>query len=223
NDDGLLDALRGERAASHQMFMNLNNGELRLSALLNAGSPPGATRSFSERVVDVFPNVILRQYPEYLRGMNEQIRICKLDPKTRDEKLQDQEQQVRANGNMLMRLMLPAIGKVSHAASRSQALLRSATVAVAAERYRVKHGAWPAAPTDLVKDGLIAKLPDDPYDGKPLRWKRTQTGVIVYSVGPDITDNGGTFNRSNPTASGADLGFELFDPAHHGRPAPIGD
>jgi hypothetical protein len=89
--------------------------------------------------------------------------------------------------------------------------MRCAIAALAAERYRLKHDEWPRALDDLVKDGLFKDTPKDPYDGKSLRLQRTATGVIVYSVGPDKVDNGGKFDREDPTAADTDLGFQLWD------------
>jgi hypothetical protein len=53
-----------------------------------------------------------------------------------------------------------------------------------------------------------------------LRRKRLPDGLVIYSVGPDLTDNGGTLNRQNPIAPGDDLGFRLWDVAQRGTPAP---
>ena len=63
-------------------------------------------------------------------------------------------------------------------------------VAVAAERYRLKNGSFPAKAADLVPDFLPA-VPIDPCDGQPLRFKATAEELIVYSVGKDGVDNGG--------------------------------
>jgi hypothetical protein len=104
----------------------------------------------------------------------------------------------------------------------TQARLRCAIAAVAAERYRLKHEkTWPGGLDDLVKDGLLKEVPKDPYDGKPLRFKRTPTGVIVYSVGPDMIDNGGKVGPATPGAAGTDIGFELWD--RRGLPPPAGE
>ncbi len=37
----------------------------------------------------------------------------------------------------------------------------------------------------------IDKVPIDPFDGKPVRYKLTEPGYIVYSIGEDGTDEGG--------------------------------
>jgi hypothetical protein len=38
----------------------------------------------------------------------------------------------------------------------------------------------------------MAAVPTDPFDGKPLRFKPLANGYVIYSVGDDRRDNGGT-------------------------------
>jgi len=44
-------------------------------------------------------------------------------------------------------------------------------------------------------------------------------GVVVYSLGPDRTDNQGKLDRTPSLADGTDLGFQLWDVAKR-RPPP---
>ncbi len=34
-------------------------------------------------------------------------------------------------------------------------------------------------------------VPTDPFDGKNLKYRTRETGFVVYSVGEDLTDEGG--------------------------------
>src|SRR5207244_4237215 len=77
-----------------------------------------------------------------------------------------------------------------------QAQLRCTLTALAVERYRREQGHWPASLTALVP-GRIAEVPLDPYDGQPLRYRRLADGVVIYSLGPDRTDDGGKLDRKN--------------------------
>jgi hypothetical protein len=111
---------------------------------------------------------------------------------------------------------------MAEAAQRSQAQLRCAIAGLAAERYRLKHNnTWPRGLDDLVKEGLLKEVPKDPYDGQPLRLKRKPTGIVIYSVGYDKIDNGGTIDRANPRTPGTDIGFELWD--RRGVPPPASE
>jgi hypothetical protein len=112
--------------------------------------------------------------------------------------------------SFLTRILVPATEKISEACHRKTANVRALLVLVAVERYRLKKGGWPGKLEEL-KPGLLAALPLDPYDGKPLRYARRADGVTVYSVGPDGIDDGGKIDRSKPLGPGTDLGFRLWD------------
>jgi hypothetical protein len=50
-------------------------------------------------------------------------------------------------------------------------------------------------------------VPRDPFDGKPLRWKRTGGSGVVYSIGLDAIDDGGAqFDKEKKKG---DIAFEL--------------
>jgi hypothetical protein len=212
-DDDILkhvDSLRSDRAGAHQTYELLREGKLSFSVLL--GDKPG-NPSMAGRLFDALPNVVLNRYPEFFRLMNEEVHASKLKDVAQQEAFQKVKQKTIESRNMMTSLLIaPRYGaKVAAASQRSQAQMRCAIAALAVERYRLKHSAWPRALDDLVKDGLLKEIPRDPYDGQALRWRRTATGVIVYCVGPDKIDNGGKFDRDDPTTTDTDLGFELWD------------
>jgi len=62
------------------------------------------------------------------------------------------------------------------------AVLALAESACAVERYRLVHGAWPAALSDLVPEFLSA-VPPDPYDGTEVKYAMRPDGVMVYAAG----------------------------------------
>jgi hypothetical protein len=119
---------------------------------------------------------------------------------------------------MISRLLLPLVLKSFEAGMQSQAHLRLAVLAVGCERYRRKHGQWPASLRDLVP--LVPPVAlTDPYDGQPIRYKRRPDGVLLYSVGVDGKDNDGY--RETPTRyrDGEDITFQLWDVAQRGLPS----
>jgi hypothetical protein len=88
--------------------------------------------------------------------------------------------------------------------------LRCVLVALAAERYRLQHGHWPLVLTDLFPN-YLASVPLDPFDAVALRYRRTDTGAIVYSVGKDGRDDGGDVQR--------DIVFRLWNVEQRRQPA----
>jgi hypothetical protein len=123
-------------------------------------------------------------HARYLRAMNEAVEIAGLP-------LEEQAPRYRAwrQEYGYAEAVGGGIGftKTEVALLRGHASLRCAQVAVAAERYHRKHGNWPQSLADLVPQFLPA-VPLDPFDGKPLRYRRTDQGAVVYSVGEDGGD-----------------------------------
>ena len=73
---------------------------------------------------------------------------------------------------------------------RTQNALITAKFALRA--YQQEHAAYPATLQELVKAGILARVPMDPFAlNMPLRYQRRGTGYALYSVGPDGKDDGG--------------------------------
>jgi hypothetical protein len=76
--------------------------------------------------------------------------------------------------------------------SERQILDRASVVALAIARYRLAHaGRVPTTLADLVPAYLDA-VPEDPLAGRPLLFRTLPDSFIVYSVGADGRDDGGT-------------------------------
>jgi hypothetical protein len=98
---------------------------------------------------------------------------------------------------------------------RTQAMLRCAEAAAAAERYRLEEHRWPGDLNVLVPRYLAA-VPTDPFDSRPLRMRRMPDGLLIYCVGPDRVDDGGKLDRQNAEAANTDIGFQLWDADRRG-------
>jgi hypothetical protein len=210
----LLNAARGERASLHELMKRMKSGEVKLSTVAGPGGA-GSVADFAG------PTLARGSHSRVLRLMTEYVEITKLPPEKQAEPiaaLERQVKQAKVEYDVVTALVMPAVIKVNEANCRGQAYLRCAVVAVAAERYRREHKGWPASIEELVPHYLKA-VPTDPYDGQPLRYKRLADGVLVYSVGPDLQDDGGARNRANPLAKGTDLGFRLWDVDKRRQPA----
>jgi hypothetical protein len=99
---------------------------------------------------------------------------------------------------MLSSLIVPALGAVFKAQTRSIANHRAATALVAATKQRLETGAVPETFDELAAQ-LVPPASRDPFTAdQPLVMKRTDDALLVYSIGPDGEDDGG------PVAPGAD-------------------
>jgi hypothetical protein len=217
----LLNGMRGERGVLFHVAELLASGKMRASTM---GVTLRAGASLQEQLFDVFPGLAAGGRAEQLRLMTQAVEAAKLPAHEQKEAFAKVDNATRESSAITVRLLMPAVLKVAEANRRSQANLRSALAALAIERYRLKQGAWPEALADVVKAGLLDAVPLDPMDGQPLRYKRLADGVVVYSVGLDGVDNGGTINRDNPTAPGSDLGVRLWNVdrrRQHPLPPPL--
>jgi len=69
--------------------------------------------------------------------------------------------------------------------------------AVAVSAYRESKGTYPETVYDLVPE-FLEKILIDPYDGKPLKIKKVQGGLVLYSIGPVSRDLEGKSSERMP-------------------------
>jgi len=99
--------------------------------------------------------------------------------------------------HILLRMIMPALSRVTMIDIRIIAQLRTARVGLAIQRYRLATGRLPDALSALVPAYLEA-VPKDPFDDKELRYKKLETGFVVYSIGEDGNDDGGKERPRKP-------------------------
>ena len=80
--------------------------------------------------------------------------------------------------------------------ARAMASRDSAVVGLSCELYRSAHGDYPASLDELARE-FLPEIPPDPFTGNPFVYRVTHEGegFIVYSVGPNLTDDGGVSER----------------------------
>ncbi len=206
----LLVALRGERALLNEQFDRLRDGKVKLNHLLGPG---GGEADWKTRLFGLSKQTIRREQGRTLELMTRLVEAARLPEHEQREALDQVEADLHAlpREAFLTRLVVPAVSKAGEACRRKKAQVRCLMVLLAVERYRLKKGAWPGKLEEVVAAGLLASVPLDPYDGKPLRYVKRGDGVTVYSIGPDKADNGGTIDRSRPLDPGVDQGYRLWD------------
>jgi hypothetical protein len=208
----LIVGLRGERASLHRLYRGVADGSIDATELFAGG--PNARMDLGARFMGWHgPSMARREHPRMLKLMGQVIDNARLPPHEQaaaEKKLDAEMRSLRDNGAILTSMLVPAVVKVSEATRRKLALVRCLKVVAALERYRKEKGGWPGKLEELTPK-LLSAVPLDPYDGKPLRYRVGGGGVVVYSVGPDGSDNGGNINHERPTEPGTDLGYHLWD------------
>jgi hypothetical protein len=100
------------------------------------------------------------------------------------------ETKVEQNHYYLSKLLVTALSSAVTKEVTSIAYLRTSIAAIAIERFRLAHGQLPKNLNELVPQFLSA-VPNDPFDGQPLRYHLLDKGYVIYSIGSDGHDDGG--------------------------------
>ena len=92
---------------------------------------------------------------------------------------------------IVSRVVIPNFSKARKTAARNQTLANEAFIACALERHRLAHGQYPESLDALVPQ-FVEKVPHDLIGGQPLKYRRNGGGFVLYSVGWNERDDGGT-------------------------------
>ncbi|NQT01099.1 MAG: hypothetical protein HQ580_03690 [Planctomycetes bacterium] len=111
-------------------------------------------------------------------------------------------------GDMLTRMLMPAFGRIMQSDTRCTAHALAAQTALAVERYRLAEGHLPESLENLVP-AYMEFIPKDPFDGRSLRYFTRENGFVVYSVGEDLTDEGGAERGRGRDAKGKPLPWDV--------------
>jgi len=111
-------------------------------------------------------------------------------------------------GHALYRIMAPAANGACELKCAQDVSLSAASALLAMKAYKLDKGELPETLEQLVPEYLDA-VPIDDFDGKPLRYNAAKK--IIYSVGEDLEDNGGTTKQEFIDARIRELGFDPKD------------
>lgn len=96
--------------------------------------------------------------------------------------------------NFMAYMLVPAVFSCPPKYAGDEAQFDALRIAVAVLRYRKDTGRLPPDLKALTPKYLPKPLPD-PFTGKPFVYRRTETGWKVYSLGPNLRDDGGVLAR----------------------------
>ncbi len=110
----------------------------------------------------------------------------------------------RLHGNPIAQWRYTVLLRLTPTLSRASFLFNVAAqeadacaVALALEAWFRRHGAYPSSLDGLVPE-FIPTIPPDRYDGKPIKYKLVDGKPLLYSVGANRQDDGGTLINGMP-------------------------
>ncbi|QVL32025.1 hypothetical protein KIH39_24845 [Telmatocola sphagniphila] len=238
-DLNLKKAIRMERARNLKAMEFLLNRPEALSEKLEEAISTSQEGKEITVSVKKLVHLLSWRYPLYakadqafmLRMMTEQ--IDNLDKPPRElfdyvekqaKEISDLEQSPVQARNALSRTMVFRLFAV-RGDYRCRGTLRATACGLGAERFRIVNKRWPNNLEELVPK-FLEKVEEDPFTGKPLLFKRLNDGIVIYSVGQDLKDDGGdvlgvvtdsskrgAYKSNLPT----DIGFRLWDVNKRGK------
>ncbi|MBX3439827.1 MAG: hypothetical protein KF861_20220, partial [Planctomycetaceae bacterium] len=172
------------------------------------------------------PNPTLRRFNEYYDATLQILQIS--DPEERTQAFWDLDARIEehnkkrgiewwlrmlvhakrgmseAIGNVLVTLLIPTGEQAATASDRRFIRLEFCDVGYALAEFRAANGHFPDTLEELVPDDLDA-VPLDFYTGDPLKYRRTDAGFVLYSVGENGIDDGGFTVRNRDDIAFGDV------------------
>jgi len=118
--------------------------------------------------------------------------------------------------HILLSICIPATRSAQVKAVRTDVELKATEVVCALKSYELAHGSPPETLSALIP-GLLPSVPIDPFDGKPLRYRRKGKEWVLWSVGSDMKDDNAAWHEykyrsSGEVRRGGDIYFKSTEP-----------
>lgn len=200
--EAFLRSVRMEEALGLLTFCSVGTGELALRQLMDGGGQPGPLGVLHSFGLPGFPWLLddLTVFRQFMRDIEPLVTTENLSLTDQLRLVESLEQKLR---NVRWRAPLthsiyPAYRNVLIAMARAEGYRRAAVTGVAVYRYALRHNKLPESLEELVPEDLPF-VPTDPIDGHPMRVRSLGEGeLIVYSIGQDLTDDGGQPLKMDP-------------------------
>jgi hypothetical protein len=226
-----LVAARGERAMLDQFMQAISSGDVPSDRILRYPAYYDVNLSWPDRLLLASGVSVPGERAALLAFLDEAVEISKFPLEEQQGLIEQLSARAAGLPVVAHSLVCPrqpflVLKRLAELHRRNRTFMRCALALVAVERHRQKHDRWPASLDELIPD-FLSQIPLDPYDGKPLRYRRLVDGVMIYSLGPDGRDYGGPlireygFPRESPEVVYKNFGFRLWDVGLRRQPAPV--
>lgn len=99
-------------------------------------------------------------------------------------------QELPASQNLFAQWLLEQIQPAPAAEARSDVLRGGTLLVCALQLHHDQHGQWPEN-LDALAPGFLNQVPQDPFTGEALKYQVRPDGILLYSVGANMQDDGG--------------------------------
>ncbi len=158
-------------------------------------TPSATSRALHWIVSYAWKPVLYADGIAYLRYMNEVVTTATMPYRSYHRLRSSEEAEKIPSYAVVTRILHPVVERVHASVDETKAQSALAQVLLAAQQYKTATGAYP----DSLKQ-LRAGIPEDPFSGKDLIYRRTAGGFQAYSIGRNLRDDGGLNPKGNPDA-----------------------
>jgi hypothetical protein len=182
----MIRAIDGERILFGEWAFNmLKDGSIRE---LSASIDPSWGSGIGEVLLSIysaFKPLSLADQAAYMRLMHKSIKIIE-DPYSH-ENANIIEKEAEEHYYLFTRMLIPAMFRIKEIHCEMTAELRITQAGMALLQHKQSRDAFP----DKLEALKLQNI-NDPFSEQPIRYKPQGQGFILYSIGPDQKDNGGS-------------------------------
>jgi hypothetical protein len=185
--------LRGERAGVHLLMNSLEDGQTDLFKVTG-----GYEGEFVGNVEYLWAAGTFKgAHAWLLRYYNDALAATKLPPAEMRARMRELQKSSKS-APWAAYYLAPALEKIADAAVRTRIWLECAAAGIAVERFRLREKRWPDSLEEVVAAKLLDKVPMDHFSGKPVRYRKTTDGAVIYFGGPNGDYNGDALDGGRP-------------------------
>ena len=125
-----------------------------------------------------------KEHLVFLDRQKELIQILESDRAARSKKMALLDQKVKDLSfiHASIKAVFPAFVRAVEMDTIAYTKTTCGLIAIAVERYRLETGKLPDS-LRVLADPYLEKMPVDPYDGRPFKYRRLKEGYVIYSSG----------------------------------------
>ena len=187
----------GERMAQADTAQSVADGRLSIAEITGMGAGPGnpnpvaAVATFAAKPVALGDGLLMINHTTALLRRRVIAELAGVPAAAPPFPPEVANSRVR---HLLARTMLPSFERLAMVNFRNTAERRMTAIALAARLYAADHGGKPPAKLDDLVPKYLPALPLDPFAAapQPLKYINDPDKPIVYSVGEDGVDGGGS-------------------------------
>ena len=188
-----VNALRGERAFGIDLCEQLIQGSFGDRRRAPAGGgQPDVLGKIPAPGHAVLRTVFRRDQAYYIRAMTDSIDHADLPYRTLvvNSRSAPTKRDSPPSYAIVSSAMLPRLGRILYTRDSCVARIAGSRILLALGTYRGRFRFYPAALSELPAR-LDWTPPPDPFTGKDFVYKRQGAGFLLYSIGPNLEDDGG--------------------------------